>query len=298
MEAASKYQMTARALKMSSTGSTKGRVHVLPVPGQGPVNNDVDETADIVDDFEQIAVQAAASQTVEQTPRTTTGAGEAAVMPAQAQASSSSRSLVTSDKDGAEEEETDTVDDMQSVFRRSLDSAGGLSRITEVSREHMHEEHDAFWMPELAKAVENKDQASINAAVVRDFLQIHDPERVGEAEELLKAHAGKEDQLMDALIQQYDEVILISVESSSPRNSDLTSMSLKVDLSSPDGPRVTAAAASTGGGFILSGVKKADTWIVNSNNPDQTNLLRSRMLAKGLKADMVESVVGDVSEML
>ena len=147
--------------------------------------------------------------------------------------------------------------------------------------------------PELARAVESKDSAQINAAVVKEFFAVNDPERVGEADALLKAHHGREEQLMEALVEQYSEVVVIAQDE--PRGSDLGPMTLVV---TPDN-QVTASPGG-GGGFILSGIKKTgtDSFVVNTADPEQAAVLRQRMLAKGLKPDTVESVVGDVSEML
>ena len=270
-EAMGKYNMTARALKMSATGTGKGKVRVLPGAG-GVVQQSHDEPERIVDDFEKVNIEA------QKKPSASTTA-----QPPAEQAGKKTES---------DDEEDDEVADMQSLVRRSLESAGGLSRITEASKEHQHEEHDAFWMPELARAVASQDPALINLACVKDFFAAHDPERMGEAEELLKAHAGREERLMESLNEQYSEVVVVADDA---RGSDLGPMTLNVSAEN----QVTASP-NGGGGFILSGVKQTgtDSFVVNTADPAQAAVLRQRMLAKGVKAEAVESVVGDVSEML
>jgi hypothetical protein len=284
-EAASKYQMTARALKMSATGTAKGRVRVGP-PAKGEMQG-AEEAAGIVDDFGKLAAASKPSGGAGSKPA---AAPASAAAPAAAAAPAHEPMQRTPSE---EEEEDDLVilDDSASVMRRSLESTGGLSRITEMSREHMHEEHDAFWLPELARAVETNDQGQINAAVVRSFFEEHDPERIPEAAELLAAHEGREDQLMQALMEQYP-----------PPDAEMRviepALTMNVVVDASGATTITAGAGQ--GGFILSGVrpKGSSTFVVNSIAPEESKILRQRMIAKGIKAEAIDVVVGEVSEML
>jgi hypothetical protein len=295
-EAASKYQMTARALKMSATGTAKGRVRVGP-PAKGEMQG-AEEAAGIVDDFGKLAAASKPSGGAGSKPA---AAPASAAAPAAAAAPAHEPMQRTPSE---EEEEDDLVilDDSASVMRRSLESTGGLSRITEMSREHMHEEHDAFWLPELARAV------------VRSFFEEHDPERIPEAAELLAAHEGREDQLMQALMEQYpppdaemrviEPALGVAQTPAATRPMSMrdahanVGMTMNVVVDASGATTITAGAGQ--GGFILSGVrpKGSSTFVVNSIAPEESKILRQRMIAKGIKAEAIDVVVGEVSEML
>jgi hypothetical protein len=161
--------------------------------------------------------------------------------------------------------------------------------------------------------------------VIKSFFEEHDPSRVDEAAELVAAHNGREEQLMEALNEQYPPVNDVKdfIEEPSeeslkleeaarppsikgrPASSRVTGLTLSVRLGEGLAvPTLEASMQKHGeNGFILSGIKpdrKSYKFTVNptSNDGDQANVLRERMAQKGITADVIEAVVGDTSEML
>ena len=146
-EAAAKYQMTARALKMAATGTAKGKVNVLnttptkteePAPSPAPANGT--ESPKLVT-LEQLAAA--------EEPQ----AKEDIIDHVDKEEAEMIRATRPSTSDGREEEDKVGIlispkrdDDDASLF---IDDSkfDTMSRITEVTREQDHEEHDAFWMP-------------------------------------------------------------------------------------------------------------------------------------------------------
>jgi len=139
-EAAAKYQMTARALKMSATGTAKGKVNVLnhETPAKTPSSaSPASESKPVV--FTTLADLAGQ----EQQPSSQVDKEELEML----------RATRPSNSDGREED-----DEVGSLVGMKRDDDEGsvmiddakfdtMSRITEVTREQDHEEHDAFWMP-------------------------------------------------------------------------------------------------------------------------------------------------------
>ena len=184
----------------------------------------------------------------------------------------------------------------------------------------------------LATALHSGDEDAINIAVVKSFFEEHDPSRVDEAEELLMAHKGREEQLMEALNEQYpqlddvkdfieeaSEKSLRSEEIARPasfrREADssmrkvastrITGLTLSVTLGEGLAvPTLEASVQKNGdSGFILSGAKADRTshkFTVNptSHDADQARVLRERMAQKGVKSEVIDAIVGDTSEML
>jgi len=152
-------------------------------------------------------------------------------------------------------------------------------------------------------------------------LEEHDPSRVEEAKELLDAHKGREEQLMDALNEQYPPVgnFRDVIEDSSdvkkevqekakptntgrPQSSRVTGLTLSVHLDGENANPMLEAQIQKDGetGYILSGVRdrKSTKFLVNSDNAEQQRILREQMAKKGVHSDVIEAVVGDASEML
>ena len=315
--AAARYQMTARALKMSATGTAKGKVNVM------------NHAADVA------AGKAAAAAATKDDDRDLSHlAGFGTPSPAQQQ---QQQAPPPSDASSAKDDEAmdalsplrnlsinrmDSADDDNKtlVSRAGEDDDGRLSRITEATREHTHEEHDAFWMPQLALGVAKKDDNLINEAVVRAFLEEHDPERVAEVPALLAAHKGREHQLMEALNEQYPPAHQLDGASDDndassvvyePETPKAGSSVLQVHVGASGVPVVDARKlAFTEGGFILGGVKdpakdalaknsENSRWSVGRHTEEQQRLLRDKMKKQGVDAATIEAVVtGGGSEML
>ena len=180
-------------------------------------------------------------------------------------------------------------------------------------------------MQTLATALQTGDDNAINIAVVKSFFEEHDPSRVDEAAELVAAHKGREEQLMEALNEQYppandvkdyieepteeslrlEEAARPSSIKARPGSSRVTGLTLSVKLGEGLAVPSLEASMQTNGesGFILSGVKPDRTsykFTVNpsSHDGDQAKVLRERMAQKGIKSDIIEAVVGESSEML
>lgn len=283
-EAASRYQMTSRALRMAATGASKGKVEIL-------------------NSAEACGVETMPSAlSKKSTPKTVEGEE-------------------ADDEPGPLPAKLD--EDDGSVIHVNDPGYDLMSRITEVTREQDHEEHDAFWLPNLAKAVSSGDDHKIDVAVVRNFLELHDPSRASEAEELLEAHKGREEQLMDALNEQYPpptqeptQVEEVDSEvakpptsqdqeaqetSSRPKSTRVTGLTLSVRLKEGVSEPTLGASLQRSGdsGYILSAVKPDRTsanFEVNSTSHEA--LLRERMTAKGVAPEVIDSVIGDTSEML
>jgi hypothetical protein len=170
----------------------------------------------------------------------------------------------------------------------------------------------------LATALQAGNEYDINVAVVKSFLEEHDPSRVDEVDALVRAHSGREEQLMDALNAQYPasndvEKLIEETEeaklqqaarpSSSRKSARVTGLTLSVRLDEGVAvPTLEASLKKEGeNGFILSGVKpdrKSHKFLVNSEASEQQRLLRDRMAKKGVAAEVIDAVVGEASEML
>lgn len=61
----------------------------------------------------------------------------------------------------------------------------------------------AFWLEGLDQAMRDRDPSAANRAVLVFFLQEFAPHRVGEADELLREHSGREPALFASLLQAY-----------------------------------------------------------------------------------------------
>lgn len=175
----------------------------------------------------------------------------------------------------------------------------------------------------MAAALKTGDDEAINIAVVKSFFEEHDPSRVDEAAELVKAHRGREEQLMEALNLQYppaneveenleepteeqlrlEEAARPSSMRGRPASSRVTGLSLSVKLGEGGTPLLEASVSKLGdSGFILAGVKqdhKSSKFLLNpASDAEQARILRERMAKKGIKDDVIEVVLGESSEML
>lgn len=74
------------------------------------------------------------------------------------------------------------------------------------------QEGAAFEMTELVKALEEDDSDAINKAVVVEFLQEHDPAKIGEVDEMLHSHVGEEEKLMSELADQYADPVQVEIQ--------------------------------------------------------------------------------------
>ena len=167
------------------------------------------------------------------------------------------------------------------------------------------------------------DENAINVAVIKSFFEEHDPSRIEEASELLNAHTGREEQLMEALNEQYPPINDVKelVEepenkklqnaarptngnnNGRPKSSRVTGLTLSVHLDEGLSVPTLEASLQQGGdtGFILSGMKpdrKSHKFMVNSDDAEQQRLLREKMAKKGIDVEVIDAVVGESSEML
>lgn len=320
-ESAAKYQMTFRALQMSSTGTSTGRVNVLNIQSEAtaggaavvvveeheaapvvfhsldslasPAEPVVQPVVVAVVEVEPIAAERVASEATAMEDEEE-AKDVVADLPVQPASSASANAYQARDDD------TSSIIAVEVVKDEDL-----LSRISERSNDEDDEEpHDAFWLPDLSRALDLKDDAGINLAVIESFFQQFDPSRVGEAKELLQAHQGREEHLMEALIAQYpapgvefnELEAVVEAERLRPKSVNrVTGMRIKLDQSAP----VVDLHPQGETGYILTAVKHHDKWEINSNaESEHTTLLRTRMLAKGYTAMVIDTVIGSESEML
>lgn len=92
------------------------------------------------------------------------------------------------------------------------------SILTEDSKAAVGQE---FEMSDLKKAIEQDDHHAINHAVVKEFLEVHAPEKVQEVPALLEEFKGKESELMEKLAEEHpDPVEKIEAEAMEALNID------------------------------------------------------------------------------
>jgi hypothetical protein len=148
-------------------------------------------------------------------------------------------------------------------------------------------DEDAFWMPELAIALEQEDEAEINRAVLRFFLEENDPERLKEIDSLLQQFAGSEEVLFVSLHKEYSPAL--SDERKQPIPDDAASAgtstvaSLGEEEKSPEPSAVNRRRPS----YVVSGVKKDAGWALNPADDD----MKIRMASSGEDAERVQSIV-------
>ncbi|KAH9256027.1 hypothetical protein BASA81_005803 [Batrachochytrium salamandrivorans] len=117
------------------------------------------------------------------------------------------------------------------------------------------DEDDAFWMPELAMALETQDEMEINRAVLRFFLEEMDPDRVDQLDDLLVQFEGKEELLFLDLHNTYGAPPAAEEEEAAPL------------------PKATGTRRAS---FVVSGVKKEDGsgWEMNNANEELVDKMK------------------------
>lgn len=82
-------------------------------------------------------------------------------------------------------------------------------KIRHLATQFGEDDDEAFWVPELAAALESQDDRAINEAVLRFFFEEYDPSRLSEIDSLLNANRGREDALFAELgrAYQYQELV-------------------------------------------------------------------------------------------
>jgi len=153
------------------------------------------------------------------------------------------------------------------------------------------DEDDAFWMPELAMALENEDDQEINRAVLRFFLEENDPERLGDIERLLQEFAGNEELLFVSLQQEYSptvqerkgEVGISKPPPSISNNSEEEEKSTDTPLQEVNRRRPS---------FVVSGMKKDNGWELNATDDG----LKEKMASSGEAPEIVRAVVNVATE--
>ncbi len=69
--------------------------------------------------------------------------------------------------------------------------------------QEFHVEDDTFWMSELALALQYEDDMAINRAILFEFFEENDPEKLMEVDQMLLEWAGREDELFAFLALAY-----------------------------------------------------------------------------------------------
>ena len=177
----------------------------------------------------------------------------------------------------------------------------------------MVDDDDAFWVPDLAAALETGDERLINEAVLRLFFEEHDQGMLNAVDALLDQHEGKEDELFEELQKEYIQLQLVhedepesqsgSVAAQTPlrRKSTVTqpptmaeSATKDHDEEKSDSPALTQEQKRRPS-FIVSAMKKVDgEWAVNI----QDSQLKEKMLESGADEKEVDFILGADKEKL
>lgn len=152
------------------------------------------------------------------------------------------------------------------------------------------DEQDAFWMPELALALEQQDDREINKAILRLFLEENDPDRVGEIDELLTQFKGTEELLFLQLNREYNPPESSNDESAKPAvaSDEIKSVGTSTVASYGEEEKTPDPSANRRRpSFVVSGMKKESGWALNAADED----LKQRMAESGASSDAVSVVV-------
>jgi len=149
------------------------------------------------------------------------------------------------------------------------------------------DEDDAFWMPELAMALEQEDENEINRAVLRFFLEENDPDRLGEVDSLLAQFAGNEEVLFINLNKEYNAAPPAE-DGRKPPTDEIASQGTSTVFSgeeekSPEPSQVSRRRPS----YVVSGMRKESGWALNAADEE----LKQKMEDAGADEEVVHVVV-------
>jgi hypothetical protein len=133
------------------------------------------------------------------------------------------------------------------------------------------DDDDAFWVPDLAAALDTGDERLINETVLRLFFEEHDQSMVNAVDDLLETHQGREDELFEELQKEYIQLRELEEEKAPPPPSAVLTTEQKRRPS-----------------FIVSAVKKPDGEVVI--NP-QDESIKEKMLASGATEEETKKIV-------
>ena len=147
--------MTARALKMSATGTAKGRVNVLNTPTKNnqPAKSSSSSSSSSSKSGKETPIEKKSPTAVKLTTLESF-ANESPVNIVDPEEAAMLRATRPTNAEGQEED--DEIGSLVNTKREEADDSSvmiddakfdNMSRITEATREQDHEEHDAFWMP-------------------------------------------------------------------------------------------------------------------------------------------------------
>jgi len=150
---------------------------------------------------------------------------------------------------------------------------------TEEKDSETKSEPETFTMPEVEQAIKEGKGDVLNEVLVRTFLEAVSPERAKDATKLLEEYKGKEEELMQNLLQ----------ESAPADVNDRSAESLVI--TPEDGESL---------GFITEGKVDSRTreWTVSLVKDPQMDALRSKLLARGLSETEIVKMMDESSEML
>ena len=157
------------------------------------------------------------------------------------------------------------------------------------------DDDDAFWVPELALALEKDDERAINEAVLRFFFEEHDRDRLNEIDALLDANRGREELLFVELSQAYAgggaaaAAAGAAEDAAGPGGAAATTTTATETAASssdqpPPPPQVSERRRPS---FIVSGVRRGSGWEMNAQDEE----LKSKMAEAGAAPDVIETVV-------
>jgi len=161
------------------------------------------------------------------------------------------------------------------------------------------DDDDAFWMPELALALEQQDEKEINRAVLRFFLEENDPERLGDLDQLLDQFAGSEEVLFVNLQKEYVSPTAAAMEIRKQpvieRDGESAGTSTVGSFSSGGEEEKTPDLATAGNrrrpSYVVSGMKKESGWSLNAADDE----LKQKMEDSGATPKTVEVLVSVAS---
>ena len=154
------------------------------------------------------------------------------------------------------------------------------------------DEDDAFWMPELALALEENDEREINRAILRFFLEENDPDRIAEVDTLLNQFAGNEETLFISLNKEYNNPPPTSNDESDQKPNAVdeirsvgtsTVFSQGEEEKSPDPATIQRRRPS----YVVSGLRRESGWTLNAVDDE----MKQKMEESGEPQNVVSTVV-------
>ena len=183
------------------------------------------------------------------------------------------------------------------------------------------DDNTAFAMVELSDALEKHDSTEINKAILVNFFEDHDPERIPEVEDILKEWKGREEELFSYLTNVYidtastgGDTIADEIAQSAYTNyqstldkekekiindsNDLTERAKNMILTSDGVPVSVGPNIGGEGGFIVNAVNRQDMWAVNVTDSEEKEILKKTLQNRGFLEVDISKVLAEQSDIM